>query len=72
MNILEAFLNAQGGTAAREAGQTVGLSQDQTNAALSALIPALAAGLHRNATQQGGLDALLDVVRVGGHAQYVD
>lgn len=72
MNILEAILNAQGGAAAREAGQSVGLSPEQTNSALSALVPALAAGLHRNATQQGGLDALLDAVRGGGHERYVD
>ena len=72
MNILEAILNAQGGAAAREAGQSVGLSPEQTNSALSALVPALAAGLHRNATQQGGLDALLNAVRAGGHERYVD
>ncbi len=72
MNILEAILNAQGGAAAQEAGQSVGLSPEQTNAALSALVPALAAGLHHNATQQGGLDALLDAVRTGRHERYVD
>jgi len=72
MNMLEVILNAQGGATVREAGRTVGLSQDQTSAALSALVPVLAAGLHRNATQQGGLDALLNAVRGGGHARYVD
>jgi hypothetical protein len=72
MNILEAILSAQGGAAAREAGHSVGLSQDQTNAALSAIVPALAAGLSRNATQQGGLDALLGALSAGGHARYVD
>lgn len=72
MNILEAVLNAQGGAAAREAGRSVGLSQEQTNAALTALVPALAAGLQRNATQQGGLDALLGALGGGAHALYVD
>ena len=72
MNILEAILNAQGGSAAREAGRSVGLSQDQTTAALSALVPALAAGLHKNATQQGGLDALIGALSGGSHARYVD
>jgi hypothetical protein len=72
MNILEAILNAQGGAPAREAGQSVGLSPEQTNAALSALVPALAAGLHRNATQPGGLESLLRVVRDGGHERYVN
>ena len=72
MNILEAVLNAQGGTAARQAGQNLGLSQDQTGAALSALVPALAAGLHRNASQPGGLESLLGALAGGDHARYVD
>lgn len=72
MNILEAILNAQGGAAAREAGQSVGLSPDQTTSALSALVPALAAGLTRNAAQPGGLEALLGALRSGEHARYVD
>jgi hypothetical protein len=63
--MLEMILNPIGRSDVREAGRTVGLSQDQTSAALSALVPVLAAGLHRNATQQGGLDALLSAVRHG-------
>ena len=72
MNILDAILNAQGGAAARQAGQSVGLSPEQTTSALSALVPALAAGLHQNAAQPGGLDALLGAITGGGHARYVD
>ena len=72
MNILDAILNAQGGSAAREAGRSAGLSPDQTTSALSALVPALAAGLHRNASQPGGLDALLGAITSGNHERYVD
>jgi hypothetical protein len=72
MNILEAVLNAQNGGAAREAGRAVGLSQEGTASALSALIPQLAAALHRNASQPGGLDALLGALGGGQHTQYVD
>jgi hypothetical protein len=71
-NILEAVLNAQGGGAAAEAGQAVGLSQEQTGAALSALVPALASGLTRNASLPGGLDSLLGALTGGGHSRYVD
>jgi hypothetical protein len=72
MNVLEAILNAQGGAAAREAGRSVGLSPEQTSSALSALVPALAAGLQRNARQPGGLEALLGALSGGGHSRYVD
>lgn len=72
MNILDAILSAQGGGAAAEAGRTVGLSQDQTSAALSALVPALASGLSKNASLPGGLDSLVGALTGGGHARYVD
>jgi hypothetical protein len=72
MNILDAVLNAQGGAAAARAGQSLGLSPDQTGAALSALVPALAQGLSRNAAQPGGLDSLIGALTGGAHARYVD
>jgi hypothetical protein len=72
MNILDAILGAQGGGAAAEAGQAVGLSQDQTSAALSALVPALASGLQRNAALPGGLDSLIGALTSGGHSRYID
>ena len=72
MDIVDAVFNAQGGTAARQTGQFLWLSQDQTEAALSALAPALAAGLQSNASQPGGLESLLFALAGGGHARYVD
>ena len=42
MNILDAIVNAQDGAAVRQLGSQVGLRPDQTTAALSALVPALA------------------------------
>jgi hypothetical protein len=72
VNILDVLMNAQGGSAAQEAGRAVGLSPDQTSSALAALVPALAAGLHRNASQPGGLDALLGALTSGGHSRYLD
>jgi len=63
MNVLDAVLDAQGGAAARQTGSSLGLSQDQTGAALAALVPALAAGLQRNASRHpaevcGNADAI--------------
>ena len=72
MNILDAILGAQGGGAAAEAGQRVGLSQEQTSAALAVLVPVLASGLQRNASLPGGLDALVGALAKGGHARYID
>lgn len=72
MNILEALMAAQGGGAVKQLGQQFGLGDDQTNAALSALVPALAAGLARNATREGGLDGLTAALSGGRHGSYLD
>jgi hypothetical protein len=72
MNILEAILNAQGGAAVRQLGSQFGLGDQQTAAALSALVPALAAGFQRNATQADGLGSLVSALASGRHQQYLD
>ncbi|HEX8031432.1 MAG TPA: DUF937 domain-containing protein [Vicinamibacterales bacterium] len=72
MNILESIIHAQDGAAVKQLGSQVGLAPDQTNAALAALVPALAAGFQRNMQNQGGLDSLLSALNSGSHGQYVD
>ena len=72
MNILEAILGAQGGGAAQQLGQQFGLNESQTSSALSALVPALAAGLQRNMSSPQGLDGLLSALGGGQHQRYVD
>ena len=72
MNILDAILNAQGGNTTQQLGQQFGLDQAQVGSALSALVPALAAGFQRNASSQGGLDSLLGALAGGQHQRYVD
>ncbi|MEZ5291666.1 MAG: DUF937 domain-containing protein [Vicinamibacterales bacterium] len=72
MNILETLLAAGNGGAVNQLGRQFGLGDDQTAAALSALVPALASGVARNATSTGGLDALLGALAGGNHAGYLD
>jgi len=72
MNILDAIINAQDGAAVRQIGSQLGLGQDQTAAALSALVPALAAGVQRNVQSEGGLGSLISALSSGHHDQYVD
>jgi hypothetical protein len=70
--ILEMLMNSAGGGAGQQVGQQFGLSEDQTNSALGQLVPALMAGLQRNTSQAGGMDALLVALRSGNHAGYLD
>ena len=72
MNILDTILNAQGGAAVQQVGSQLGLSADQTAAALGALVPALAAGLQQNAQTAGGLGGLIGALTGGRHSQYLD
>lgn len=72
MNILEAIVNAQNGGAIQQAGAQVGLAPDQAQAAISALVPALAAGMQRNLQGQGGLENLVAALSNGSHGQYID
>lgn len=72
MNVLESILNAQDGAAVRQLGSQVGLPPNQATAALSALVPALAAGFQRNLQSQGGLENLIAALSSGSHNQYID
>lgn len=72
MDILEAIRGAQGGGAVQQLGQQFGLNNDQVSSALSALVPALAAGLHNNMSSAQGLDGLLGALGGGQHQRYVD
>ena len=72
MNILDAVLGAQGGGAAQQIGQQFGLDEQQTNTALAALVPALAAGFQRNMSDPQGLSGLLGALAGGQHQRYVD
>ena len=72
MNILDAVLNAQNGAAVSRLGSQVGLDPNQTTAALSALVPALAAGFQRNIQSQGGVESLMTALASGNHGRYVD
>jgi hypothetical protein len=70
--ILDMLMNTAGAGAAQQVGQQFGLSEDQTNSAFGQLVPALMAGLQRNTSQAGGLEALLGALRNGNHADYLD
>ena len=70
--ILDTLMNAGGGGAVQQIGQRFGLSDDQTSNALNQLVPALMAGLQRNTSQEGGMDALVGALKGGNHAQYLD
>ena len=72
MNILDVITNAQDGAAVRQLGAQVGLGEEQTASALSALVPALAAGFQRNLQTPNGLAGLVSALATGNHQRYID
>lgn len=72
MNILDAVLQAGGGKAVNQIGAQVGLGEAQTASALSALVPALAAGFQQNLQSPEGLSSLTSLLANGGHQQYIE
>lgn len=72
MDLLQMILNAQGGNVVGNLGERFGLSQQQTAAAVSSLLPALMGGMQKNVQQQGGLEGLLSALSGGHHQRYVE
>jgi hypothetical protein len=72
MNMIDALLGGQADGIVNQIGQQFGLNQSQATSAITALLPALAAGLNHHASSQSGLDALLGALGSGQHQQYVD
>ena len=72
MNLLEMIMSAQGGASAQQAGAQLGLSQEQSQGAIAALLPAISSALKQNTAKPEGLAGLLSALQNGQHDQYLD
>jgi hypothetical protein len=72
MDILSSLLGDQSAGVTNQLGRQFGLDPSQASAALTALLPALAAGLKTNAASSSGLEGLAGALASGGHQRYVD
>ena len=71
-NLLEMIMSAQGGGAAQQAGQSLGLDANQTQSAIAALLPAVSSALKQNTQSPQGLAGLLQALQSGNHQQYIE
>ena len=72
MQLMEMILNAQNGQSVQRLARQFGLSQDQTNSALEALMPAFSTGLMRNTADPQGAGAFMEALAGGRHEAYFD
>ncbi len=72
MNLFDMLANAQNGQGMDALARQFNLSQQQTQAAVEALLPAFSQGLKRNASDPYGVGAFLNAIGNGQHARYFD
>ncbi|MFO1350805.1 MAG: DUF937 domain-containing protein [Gammaproteobacteria bacterium] len=72
MNMIDMILNSQNGNTVGQLARQFGISENDVGNVLSQVLPALTSGIKRNASQEGGLDSLLNALGNGGHDQYLD
>ena len=70
--LFDMLANAQNGNGMEALARQFGLSQQQTQSAIEALMPAFSQGLRRNASDPYGLGSFLQAMATGQHAKYFD
>ncbi len=71
-SLFDIFSQAQNGNAMQALAQQYGLSMQQTQAAVQALLPAFSQGLQRNTADPYGMGAFMTAMASGQHAKYFD
>ena len=72
MNMMDIIMQAAGGQAPQQVGQQFGLDQQQSQSAISALLPAISSAMKQNTNNPQGLAGLLGALQKGNHSQYLD
>ncbi|MBD0413076.1 DUF937 domain-containing protein [Oryzicola mucosus] len=70
--LYDMLANAQNGNGMEALARQFNLSQQQTQAAVEALLPAFSQGLKRNATDPYGVSSFMNALATGQHAQYFE
>ncbi|RWB68639.1 DUF937 domain-containing protein [Mesorhizobium sp.] len=71
-SLFDIFTQAQNGAGMQAMAQQFGLSMQQTQAAVEALLPAFSQGLRRNTADPYGLGAFMSAMASGQHAKYFE
>ena len=71
-NLLDMIMSAQGGNTAQQVGAQLGLDQNQSQRAITALLPTISSALKQNTSNPQGLAGLLGALQNGNHEQYLE
>jgi len=72
MNMMDMIMQSAGGNVVQHAGSEYGLTRDQSQQAIGALLPAFSSAMKRNTASPQGLAGLLGALQNGGHDRYLD
>ncbi|WP_421853874.1 DUF937 domain-containing protein [Oricola sp.] len=72
MPLFDMMTNAQNGEAMRKMAEQFGLSPQQAESAMEALMPAFSAGLKRNTADPAGVGAFMQALAGGDHTKYFE
>lgn len=72
MPLFDMMTNAQNGEAVKAMARQYGLSEDQVEQAMAALMPAFSTGLKRNASNPADVGNFLQALAGGNHARYFE
>jgi hypothetical protein len=72
MNMMDMIMQAAGGSTVQQAGNQFGLSPEQSQQAIGALLPAISSAMKRNTASPQGLAGLMGALQNGQHEQYLD
>jgi hypothetical protein len=72
LSLYDMLAQAQNGNAFDQMARNFGLSQQQAQAAMEALLPAFSQGLRRNAADPYGVGSFLTALSTGQHAKYFE
>ena len=71
-NVIDAVLGNRANGVVEQLGKQFGLNPSMTSAALTALLPALAAGVKNSVSSAAGAESLTGALGQGEHARYLD
>jgi hypothetical protein len=71
-NIIDELLGSRANGVVEQIGRQFGLDPSTASSALTALLPALAAGLKSNASSATGVESLMGALSKGNHSRYLD
>lgn len=72
MTLMDMIAQSAGGNAMQQAGGQFGLDSQQSQQAISALLPAISSAMKRNTASPQGLAGLLGALQNGGHDRYLE